>query len=255
MDYQKVIDVVKEAKKIVLNDDLRNSVKMKGEADFVTEVDLQISQFIHEKLTALYPEIGFMSEEEEIGELPPDRWILDPIDGTTNLVFGYNMSSISLALLKANEIVFGVVYNPFNDELFTAEKGKGAMLNGAPIHCKDRQPVDSLIEFGAGSTRKKDADESFGIAKEIFKGCLDIRRICSSALAICFVACGRTNGYFEKKLKPWDYAAGGLILTEAGGVITDWDGTAVQYDRPQGLICGSPVTCAYIQKTIENYGR
>lgn len=253
MGYENVIAVVKETKKIVLNDDLRNAVKMKGEADFVTEVDLRISQFLHEKLTALYPDMGFMSEEEKISELPPDRWILDPIDGTTNLVFGYNMSSVSLALLKNNEIVFGVVYNPFNDELFTAEKGKGAKLNGEPIHCVDREPVNSLIEFGAGSTRKKDADESFGIAKEIFKGCLDIRRICSSALAICFIACGRTNGYFEKKLKPWDYAAGALILQEAGGVIRDWEGNEIQFDRPSGIICGSPVTCEYIEKTIRKF--
>ena len=172
-----------------------------------------------------------MSEEEEPGELARRRWILDPIDGTTNLVFGYNMSSVSLALVEDERPVFGVVYNPFADEVFCAEAGRGATLNGAPIAVVDR-PVDGcLIEFGAGSTRKHEADEAFDVAKNVFKHCLDLRRICSSALAICFVACGRINGYFEKRLKPWDYAAACLILAEAGGQSSNWDGAPMQYAR------------------------
>ena len=238
MDFAPVIDAVKSTRPIIFDKALASSVKMKGEADFVTEVDLRISEHLKRQLGALHPEIGFMSEEE------------DPIDGTTNLVFGYNMSSVSLALVEDERPVFGVVYNPFVDEVFCAEAGRGATLNGAPIAVVDR-PVDGcLIEFGAGSTRKHEADEAFDVAKNVFKHCLDLRRICSSALAICFVACGRINGYFEKRLKPWDYAAACLILAEAGGQSSNWDGAPMQYAAPQSIVCGSPKAYAFLREAV-----
>ena len=250
MNFAPVIDAVKSTRPIIFDKALASSVKMKGEADFVTEVDLRISEHLKRQLGALHPEIGFMSEEEEPGELARRRWILDPIDGTTNLVFGYNMSSVSLALVEDERPVFGVVYNPFADEVFCAEAGRGATLNGAPIAVVDR-PVDGcLIEFGAGSTRKHEADEAFDVAKNVFKHCLDLRRICSSALAICFVACGRINGYFEKRLKPWDYAAACLILAEAGGQSSSWDGAPMQYAAPQSIVCGSPKAYAFLQEAV-----
>ncbi|UNT92896.1 inositol monophosphatase family protein [Allobaculum sp. Allo2] len=112
------------------------------------------------------PEAGFFSEEEE-GSLSDPCWILDPIDGTTNLVYGFNMSSVSLGLYQNGEIVFGVVYNPFTDECFTAEKGKGAWLNGSKrLHVSNRELKDALVEFGAGSTHKDQADANFDLAKK-----------------------------------------------------------------------------------------
>lgn len=250
IDYEKIIEIVKKAKNIVVDENLLSQIKMKGEADFVTGVDLAISSFVKEEIYKIDNTIGFMSEEEKNESLSKNRWILDPIDGTTNLVFDYKLSSISLALLENGEIVFGVVYNPFNDDLFTAIKNEGAYLNGKRIYCIDREPCNSLIEFGAGSTRKKEAKEIFAIAEEVFEGCLDLRRICSSALSICFIATGRINGYFEKKIKPWDYAAASLILTEAGGVITDWNNQPLQFDAPSGVICGSEKTYKYLTEKI-----
>lgn len=238
MDYTKVIDLVKKASMFVFDETLRDSVSLKGAADFVTNVDISISNFLKQELKVIDPAIGFFSEEEK-GSLQEKCWILDPIDGTTNLVYGYNMSSVSLALYDQGQIVFGVVYNPFNGECYTAEIGKGAFLNGKPIRVSDRELKDSIIEFGAGSTRKQDADESFALGKEIFKRCTDIRRICSSALAICFIAAGRIDGYFESRIKPWDYAAGALILQEAGGKITDYGANQPPMDKPSSVIASN----------------
>lgn len=239
MNYDKIIDLVKSTKKIVNDESLKSDIHLKGAADFVTAVDISISNFLKENLSKLYPEIGFFSEEDEGCGLQEYSWILDPIDGTTNLVYGYNMSSVSLGLYKDGEVIFGVVYNPFSEECYTAVKGEGSFLNGQSLAVSKRKMSDSIIEFGAGSTRKQDADESFELGKEIFKKCVDIRRICSSALDLCFIAAGRIDGYFERKLKPWDYAAGHLILTEAGGMLTDFSGNKLPMDVPSSIIASN----------------
>lgn len=226
--YSKVIELVKYTKEIVLNDDLRNDIKEKNVHDYVTAVDLRISDFLKKELYKLDSSIGFFSEEEE-GRLSDPCWILDPIDGTTNLVRDYKMSGISLGLYSGGEIVFGVVYNPFMDECFTAIKGKGAYLNGKEIKVSDRKPEDAIIEFGCGSTHKEHLEENWTIGGVIFENCMDIRRTCCASLALCYIACGRIEGYFEKILKPWDIAAGSLILTEAGGIYTNYENKKVDF--------------------------
>lgn len=253
MNTDKIVEVVKQAGKFVFDDELKSDVRMKGAADYVTAVDMKISGYVKQRLGELYPEIGFMSEEEK-NELVDDRWILDPIDGTTNLVYGYNVSSVSLAHYCNGRVQMGVIYNPFNGELFVAERGKGVTLNGKALkQAPDRDPCDSIIEFGAGSTKKQFTDESFRIGCEVFRECLDLRRMCSSALAIAYVAAGRINGYFERSLKPWDYAAAVLMLEECGGVCSDWRGEALPFDRPSGFVCGTPKTYAYLRRKIDAY--
>ena len=250
MNYNKIIKLVKETNKFIVRSEQLNLIKKKSEADFVTDVDIKISNFLKEKLTSMYPQIGFFSEEEK-GCLTDPSWILDPIDGTTNLVYGYNMSSVSLGLYKDGVIQFGLVYNPFNDECFTAERGKGAYLNGIErLHVSNRKSGESIIEFGAGSTRKHEADENFEIAKNIFKECIDIRRICSSALDLCFIAAGRIDGYFESKLKPWDIAAGSLILSEAGGMITDYTGRPIQLIKETSVIASNGIVHDFLMDKI-----
>ncbi|MDR2037639.1 MAG: inositol monophosphatase [Bacteroidales bacterium] len=243
--FEKVIELVHETKKIILNPELRSEIYQKGASDFVTAVDTTVSSFMQTELEKLFPEIGFMSEEGNNQHFKGNRWILDPIDGTTNLIFDYQLSSVSLGLLYNGEIVFGIVYNPFTDETFYAEKGKGAYLNNKRLTVSERDISDSLIEFGAGSTRKNEADLTFQIAKEIFMDCIDIRRICSSALAISYIAAKRIDGYFQKVLKPWDYAAALLILEEAGGSISDWKGAKMQFEKPSSIIASN--------KRIHNY--
>lgn len=252
MDYNVIVDLVKRTKSIVDTDKYRHQVEVKGESDFVTAVDFKISDFLKKELKKIDPKIDFFSEEEN-GCLTDSCWILDPIDGTTNLIFGYRMSSVSLGLYNNGNIIFGVVYNPFTEECFTAEKGKGAYVNGKILHVSTRPISKSIIEFGAGSTRKKEADKNFELAKEIFKNCIDIRRICSSALDLCFIADGRIDGYFESVLKPWDIAAGSLILEEAGGKITDFCGDPIRFDKPTSVIASNGVVHKYLIDTIKKY--
>ncbi len=252
MDYEKVIGLVHQAKQFIASEDMRHDVHMKGAADFVTATDIAISNFLKEELHKLYPHIGFFSEEEK-GALSDPSWILDPIDGTTNYVYGYNMSSISLALYEGGRVVFGVVYNPYSEETFTATLGGGAWVNGRRMQTMKREFKDAIIEFGAGSTRKREADLNFEMAKEIFKNCLDIRRICSSALDLCFIADGRIDGYFEKVLKPWDIAAGALILEECGGRITDYAGNFPALDKPSSVVATNGVIHDQLLGIIQKY--
>lgn len=253
MNYNKIVEIVKRAGKIALDESLSQKIAVKGQADFVTEVDLKVNNYLKERLQSIDTSINFFSEEQE-GELINPCWILDPIDGTTNLIYGFNLSSISLGYYKDGQIIFGIVYNPFTDECFTAEKGNGAWLNGKKkLKVSERQIDKALIEFGAGSTHKEFMDVSFGIVKDIFTECVDIRRICSSALDLCYIADGRIDGYFESILKPWDIAAGSLILLEAGGVITDFKGNEIQFSEPTSLIAGNGKVNNRLQKIIQKW--
>jgi len=253
MDYKQIIELVRQAGQLVFDRELKENVQAKCPTDFVTAVDLGISNFLKEELHRLEPEIAFMSEEEE-GVPTEARWILDPIDGTTNLVYDYNMSSVSLAYFDGTQVTFGVIYNPFCGDLFVAKAGEGAYLNGVRLGvAPDRELGNCLIEFGAGVTWKQYVDESFALAKEVFENCLDLRRICSSAIAVAYIAAGKLNGYFERVLKPWDYAAASLMLRECGCVCSDWDGNPIQYEHPTTFVCGTPKAYQYLYETIQKH--
>lgn len=253
MRQEDIVLLVKEASKFAHDEKLKAQIFQKGTSDYVTEVDLRISNFLKDKLLKIAPDIGFMCEEEKSTFLAEKRWILDPIDGTTNLIYGYNMSSVSLALYDSGKILLGVVYNPFSNECYTAELGKGAYLNGTKIHVSSRKMKDSIVEFGAGYTRKQDLKQSFELGKAIFENCLDIRRICSSALDLCFIAAGRIDGYFETWLNPWDYAAGSLILSEAGGCSSTYDNKPLSFDKPSSIIASNGIIQNELYSIINTY--
>lgn len=249
MNYKSVESLVLDTKKIIL-DKTTLSVSIKAKNDFVTDIDIAISDFLKTKLKEIDPTVGFFSEEEE-GNLQDNCWILDPIDGTTNLIYGYNLSSVSLGHYLDGEVVYGIVYNPFTEEIFTAERGKGAFLNHKKrLKVSTRNIDESLIEFGAGSTYKEFTEENFNLVKKIFEQCVDVRRICSSALDLCYIASGRIDGYFERILKPWDIAAGSLILEEAGGIITDYFGNPVQFAKQSSVIASNGVIQNFLIGTI-----
>jgi myo-inositol-1(or 4)-monophosphatase len=257
MNYNPIVELVYNARSLATDRALRDDVALKGEADFVTAVDTAISRFVKEGLATLAPGSAFVTEEESHHSNAPDRFILDPIDGTANLVRGYKKSSISLAHYKNGEILFGVVYDPFSGELFFALKGKGAhyfdAANGIapllaigvehytaePLSVSALTHENAIVEFGAGSTNKSVSAESFEIGKEVFESCQDLRRICSSALAICYIAAGRIDGYFERRIKPWDYAAGMLIAQEAGAVVSDWQGNPLAPEAAAAVLVSS----------------
>lgn len=229
---KQVINLVFETKNLIWKELEHAKVTVKGAADFVTNVDVAVQNFLTEKLKAAFPEIEMIAEEKENLNLSEEKdyWILDPIDGTTNLIYDYQMSAVSLALYEHGEITLGIVYNPFREEMFTAVKGEGAYLNGKEIHTSENVALcDSVISYGSCPYDKTRAGEVFKTFEKVFVNCADFRRTGSAALDFCYVACGRQQGFFEATLKPWDYAAGALILEEAGGVASRWNGEKLPY--------------------------
>lgn len=227
MDIQRIISLGKETKGIITNRDMASHVKEKGVADYVTQVDVAVQDFLKKALHTLVPEIQFLGEETGLQRMDADSyWILDPVDGTTNLMHDYQHSVVSLALCRQKEIVMGIVYDPFHDELFSAVKGEGSFLNGSPIHVSSAQKLSETI-IGIGTAKRELAKENFSRFLQVYENSQDIRRLGSAALELAYTACGRQGGYFEVYLNPWDYAAGMLIVQEAGGKVTDWNGNAL----------------------------
>lgn len=227
MDIQRIISLVKETKGIITNRDMASHVKEKGVADYVTQVDLAVQDFLKKALHTLTPDIQFLGEETGLQRMESDSyWILDPVDGTTNLMHDYQHSVVSLALCRQKEIVMGIVYDPFHDELFSAIKGEGSLLNGIPIHVSSAQKLSETI-IGVGTAKRELAMENFSRFLQVYENSQDIRRLGSAALELAYTACGRQGGYFEVYLNPWDYAAGMLLIQEAGGTVTDWAGNAL----------------------------
>ena len=227
MDIQHIINLVKETKGIITNREMAAHVKEKGIADYVTQVDIAIQDFLKKSLYTLAPDIQFLGEETGLQQMDTDNyWILDPVDGTTNLMHDYQHSVVSLALCCQKEIVMGIVYDPFHDELFSAIKGEGSLLNGTPIHVSSAQTLSETI-IGIGTAKRELAQENFTKFPKVYENSQDIRRLGSAALELAYTACGRQGGYFEAYLNPWDYAAGMLLVQEAGGKVTDWNGNTL----------------------------
>ena len=215
---EQIIDMGRRAGDIVLSaHDIQNVTREKhGPADLVTQYDEAVQVFLRQELLKLLPEAEFFGEEGERPALThPWIFVVDPIDGTTNFTRRMNCSSVSVALVHNGQAEYGVVYNPFVGELFAAQRGCGATLNGAPIRASSR-----------------DAAHAFAILRHLYDRCLDYRRFASAALDCCMVACGRAEIFFECRLSPWDYAAGSLIAQEAGGVAVRLDGSFLDPLRP-----------------------
>lgn len=227
IDYKQVQQIVRQTDSIIFNSDLLQHTFTKGPADYVTLADKRVQTYLQDSLSNLYPQIQFMGEEKNNDEIDfgNDMWILDPIDGTTNLIQSCNFSAVSLGLWngKTQSIVLGIIYQPFSKEFFYAAEGQGAFLNDSPIHVSSKKELNNCV-ISAGTTpyHKQFADEVFEASKKVFLNCADIRRTGSAALDMAYVACGRLDGYFDKILSPWDYAAGYLIVKEAGGLTTDY---------------------------------
>lgn len=220
--------IVQEAGARLGDRDLAAQVHAKGPTDFVTAVDTKVQEQIRTQLQALDGTIQFMAEEKNNTTVDPSRqvWILDPVDGTTNLIHSFRHSAVSLALAEGEQVRLGLVFDPFAGELFAARHGGGAFCNGKPIHVSGAARLaDSLCSVGTNPGRREEAGAAFSRARRVYDRCHDIRRIGAASIELCYTACGRLDAYMEHGLKPWDYAAGRLILEEAGGFLTAWDGT------------------------------
>ena len=237
--------VVKSCGQIILEakrDDIVISEKA-GEANFVTTYDTKVQEELRKGLLKLTPDAAFMGEEGSDDSFVRDGYcyIVDPIDGTTNFIKDFHQSCISVALLKDGKAFIGVVYNPYLDEMFTAKAGEGAYLNGKEIHVS-REPLENgLVLFGTAPYYKELNRKSFDMAYEDFQKALDIRRSGSAALDLCTIAAGRAELYFELRLYPWDHAAGGLIVKEAGGIVTTVEGEEMPYDKPCSVMARNGV--------------
>ena len=240
---KKITEIVKEAGKIVLSaHNQENVVTVKeGKKNFVTKYDVAVQEFLFRELGKAFPDAQFIGEEGE-NDFSTDglRFIIDPIDGTTNFMQDYRCSCISVALCNGNDVIAGVVYNPYTDELFSAEKGKGAYLNGDIISVSERPLSDGLALFGTSPYHPENTDETFALLRKVFDFSRDIRRSGSAAFDICTVACGRCEVFFEKGLQPWDIAAGTLILKEAGGIALNYDGTEISFSTPNDVVFANP---------------
>lgn len=240
-----LIETVKSAKSVITQSACNIREKVFG--NYVTSADLDAQELITQKLRQRYPFCRIIAEENTNDYEGLDdkiersdkkiTFILDPLDGTTNYKFGLNIFAVSLGCLIDEELIYGVVYIPEQDELFWAEKGKGAYLNGKRIEVNQKNQLkDCLIAVGTSPYDRKDSQKRFLLFDKIFKASCDIRRLGSAAIDLCYVACGRVDGYLEAGLRIWDYAAGMLIVQEAGGVVTDFKGKEIDLIKMQGDI-------------------
>ncbi|MEZ4825880.1 MAG: inositol monophosphatase family protein [Bacteroidia bacterium] len=203
-----------------------DKVEYKGKNNPFTYVDVTAEQILKEGCRNLIPGSGFINEEtEDESSANGFVWIIDPVDGTSNFTHGVPYFCISLALQKDDELVLGFVYEPLHDNLFRAEKNKGASLNGKRIHVSDKSSLQNgLVATGFPYENFPWRDNYLEVVKDIMDRAHGIRRMGSAALDLAFVACGRFEGFFELNLKPWDVAAGALLVKEAGGEVTDFSG-------------------------------
>lgn len=238
-----IIKVVKEAGQIMLQaQNIQGGVVSKeGRANFVTKYDVEVQNFLFDRLAKLYPTATFIGEEEGARNASGEYcFIIDPIDGTTNFIMDYRHSAISVGLMYHGQIAAGIVYNPYLDELFCAERGTGAFLNNKPLKVADLPLAEGLVSIGTCPYYRDKADVTFALSRKLYDKALDLRRSGSAALDICYVAAGRIVLYFELLLSPWDYAAGSLILSEAGGHISTIDGNALDYQNACGVVASTP---------------
>jgi myo-inositol-1(or 4)-monophosphatase len=202
-------------------------VSVKGPGDFVSAADRQAEKIIFEELGKARPNFGFLMEErgEVKGSDPQNRWIVDPLDGTTNFLHGIPIFAISIALEREGQIVAALVYNPVMDELFTAEKGKGAFLNDKRLRVANRREMpDCVFATGIPHLGKPAHGDYLEQQRRVMRNASGVRRLGAAAIDLCYVAAGRFDGFWETGLSPWDMAAGILMIREAGGFVTDFSG-------------------------------
>ncbi len=209
----------------------------KSELSLVTPTDGEAEKIILETIRAEFPNHAFLMEESGKSGMPSDfRWIVDPLDGTTNFAHTYPVACVSIALEEKGSLEFGGVLDPFRDELFFAEKGNGATLNGEPITVSHNPSLaESLLATGFPYDRREKMEEYLPIFKAFTLKVQGIRRVGAAALDLCYVACGRFDGYWEVKLNPWDKAAAKLILEEAGGSLSNFLGEPLTLEDPQNV--------------------
>jgi len=242
---QDILKIVHDCGRILLDasDIERKTCQKAGKGNFVTEYDSKVQALLKKHLLELVPDAVFLGEEDQMDHTDISSgysFIVDPIDGTANFMRGYHASCISVALALDGYPVLGVVHNPYQKETFYAQKGKGAYLNGNLIAASSRPLSEGLILFGTAPYQEELTKKSFEIAYQYMSHAQDLRRSGSAAIDLCMIADGRAEFFFELALCPWDYAAGALIVEEAGGIVSDLNGQPLTYDKRQTVTARGP---------------
>lgn len=217
-------------------------VSVKGPADFVSQADIRAERAIRDELKRARPTFGFLMEESGVipGEDPDNRWIVDPLDGTTNFLHGIPHFAISIALETKGEFVAGVILDPIKDELFIAEKGNGAWLNDRRLRVSARKQIShALVATGIPFSEYGDHGRFLNELRSVMPAVSGVRRLGAAALDLAYVAAGRYDGFWERGLAAWDFAAGVVIVREAGGFVSEIEGGSVNADSPSLLACNA----------------
>jgi len=233
--------IVRKAGDCFLQRQLTSISAKEGHANYVTNMDSMVREYLEDALLRLLPDSQFIGEEKEntcLSDAP--TWIVDPIDGTTNLIHDYRMSAVSVALCREKKPVVGVIWQPYTKELFYAQAGKGATLNDEPIHVSDTPFSQALVAVGTAPYYEELEAASMKLALDFLHSCADLRRSGSAAIDLANLACGRIDAFFEMRLKPWDYAAGSLIVQEAGGLIQMPLAGKMDYDLSTAIVASTP---------------
>lgn len=232
-DISFVKEVAQDAGKILIeywHERKKLSVLCKATGEFVSQADCASERYLRQRLLSAFPEDGWMGEETGTREAGPRRWIVDPLDGTTNFLRGLDHWAISIALEDAGELTLGVVHDPIRQETFSAQIGKGAWLNNEPVSVAQTRDMSHAL-FGTGvpfGAMTHIEDHASDIAR-LMPHCAGLRRMGAASLDLCYVATGRLDGFWERRLQLWDIAAGLVLLREAGARVEGWR----QDERPE----------------------
>lgn len=246
---ERIIEIVKKAGEIYRSAGNDLGIEEKGSnVNLVTKYDKMIQDFLINELVKVVPEAQFLGEEGDDNKELTDGYcfIIDPIDGTTNFIKGFQHSAISVGLAKDKELYIGVVYDPDLDNMYYAQKDMGAYLNGKKIHCSECSMSESLVLFGTCPYEHELAHETFELTEKVFYEAVEVRRGGSAALDICYVASGKADLYYELILRPWDWAGATLILNEAGGIASQVNGEELDANEVKSYLCGN-------RKNIEEF--
>ena len=241
-DIEKISEIIKTAgKKLLCRGSIETSAK-EGLANYVTDRDLETQNFLVENLKKIIPAADFLAEESDdnCGTHEGLTFVIDPIDGTANFIRDLHNSAISVGLYSGSTGIFGLVYQPYNDRLFSGILGQGSYLNGSRISVSERALDKSIVGLGTSPYYREELGKKTGeIIGRLLEDAEEVRRFGSAAQDLCLVAAGMLDCFFELRLSPWDFAAGTVIIKEAGGIITDLNGnTPCPYEKSP-IICGS----------------
>ena len=248
-----MVKVCRKAAKILIRDfgEIENlQVSLKGPGNFVTASDLKVEKILVEELQKARPTYSILSEE--VGQINNDesfKWIIDPIDGTSNFLHGIPHFAISIGLEHDKEIICGIIYDPIKDEMFVAEKGNGAYVNNKRMRVSSRSKLKDCIIFTGGPRQNPKDKELFFVEYKNFSSIVKtpIRKMGSASLDIAYVAAGRCDGFWQRNLNYWDYAAGIILVKESGGFVTDFNGENLYIENETILVTNSKINKEMIE--------